>query len=50
MIPTIVAGLFGMNLGGIPLAEHWSGFVVVCALTFLACFLLYRKFKATDWL
>ena len=50
MIPTIVAGLFGMNLSGIPLAEHWSGFLVVCALTFLACYLLYRKFKATDWL
>ncbi len=26
VIPTIVAGLFGMNLSGIPLAEHWSGF------------------------
>ena len=26
VVPTLVAGLFGMNLGGIPLAEHWLGF------------------------
>ena len=28
IVPTIVAGLFGMNLGGIPLAEHSLGFGV----------------------
>ena len=28
IVPTIVAGLFGMNLGGIPLADHWLGFAV----------------------
>jgi magnesium transporter len=50
VIPTIVAGLFGMNLGGIPGADHVLGFTIVCALTLLVCVLLYRRFKQTDWL
>jgi zinc transporter len=28
----IMAGLFGMNVGGVPLAEHGSGFVIVVAI------------------
>ncbi len=50
VIPTIVAGLFGMNLGGIPGHTHVLGFTVVCVATLLVCYLLYRRFKQTDWL
>jgi magnesium transporter len=50
ILPTIVAGFFGMNLGGIPLAEHPFGFAVVCAITILGCVLLYRLFKRSGWL
>jgi magnesium transporter len=50
IVPTIVAGLFGMNLGGIPLADHWTGFAVVSCVTFLICFGLYKQFKKTGWL
>ena len=50
VIPTIIAGLFGMNLGGIPGGTHWAGFIVVVAITAVVCLLLYRKFKSTDWL
>jgi magnesium transporter len=50
VIPTIVAGLFGMNLGGIPGHTHVLGFTVVCVATLLVCYALYRKFKQTDWL
>ena len=50
IVPTIVAGLFGMNLGGIPLADHWTGFAVITALTLLICVALYRRFKRIDWL
>jgi magnesium transporter len=50
VIPTVVAGLFGMNLGGIPGAEHALGFTIVCALTLGLCVFLYRRFKDTDWL
>ena len=28
----IMAGLFGMNVGGIPLAEDRGGFWIICAL------------------
>ncbi len=50
VVPTIVAGLFGMNLGGIPGAEHGLGFAIVTVLTLLVCVTLYKKFKAADWL
>jgi magnesium transporter len=50
VIPTIIAGLFGMNLGGIPGHDHWLGFGAVTALTALVCYILYRKFKEADWL
>jgi magnesium transporter len=50
IVPTIVAGFFGMNLSGIPLAERPIGFAVVCALTLATCFGLYRLFKHTGWL
>ena len=50
VVPTIVAGLFGMNLGGIPGAEHGLGFGIVTVLTLLVCVTLYKKFKKTEWL
>ncbi len=38
----LVAGLFGMNVGGIPLAQHPYGFfLVVCPLAALTAFLAY---------
>jgi zinc transporter len=43
----ITAGLFGMNVGGIPLAEHKSGFWIVVALvtafTAIAAWIAFRK-------
>jgi magnesium transporter len=50
IVPTIVAGFFGMNLGGIPLAEHPLGFALVSAMTLAICFALWRLFKHTGWL
>ncbi len=38
----LVAGLFGMNVGGIPLAEHMHGFLwIVATLLILTAFLAY---------
>ena len=45
VIPTMVAGLFGMNLGGIPGGAHVLGFTIVCALTALVSLLVYRKLR-----
>jgi zinc transporter len=43
----IVAGLLGMNVGGIPLAQHAQGFWIVVALiasfTLMAAWLAFRK-------
>jgi magnesium transporter len=50
VIPTLVSGMFGMNLGGIPGADHVLGFAIVCALTLALCVFLYRKFKGAGWL
>jgi magnesium transporter len=50
VVPTVVAGLFGMNLGGIPGGESPVGFGAVTGLTALVCFVLYRKFKDAEWL
>ena len=50
VVPTVVSGMFGMNLGGIPGSEHGLGFAIVTTLTVLISFGLYRQFKKTDWL
>lgn len=50
VIPTVVAGLFGMNLGGIPGHDNVLGFALVTAFTVAISLWLYRRFKAADWL
>jgi zinc transporter len=43
----MIAGLFGMNVGGVPLAQHSHGFWIVVALvigfTAVAGWLAFRK-------
>jgi zinc transporter len=43
----IIAGLLGMNVGGIPLAQHTHGFWIVVAiivtLTLIAAWIAFRK-------
>jgi zinc transporter len=36
----LVAGLFGMNVGGMPLAEHRHGFLIVVALLLIVTIVL----------
>lgn len=50
VVPTVAAGLFGMNLGGIPGADDAWGFAAVTAATAVICLALYRRFKRADWL
>ncbi len=50
VFPTVIAGLFGMNLDGIPGADSEIGFLVVTVLTLALCYLLYRNFKRSGWL
>jgi len=43
----MIAGLFGMNVGGVPLAQHTQGFWIVVALvgafTAAAGWIAFRK-------
>lgn len=48
-VPTAVAGFFGMNLLGIPLADYPWGFAVVAACTTLASLVLLLILKKLRW-
>ena len=48
-VPTAVAGLFGMNLLGIPLEDHPWGFGVVAGCTVLVSIILLVVLKKLKW-
>ena len=49
-VPTMVAGIYGMNFRHMPELDWAIGYPVVLGLTTLACALLYRNFRRQDWL
>jgi magnesium transporter len=49
-VPTMVAGIYGMNFDEMP-GLHWQlGFPTMLVLTFVACLLLFRVFRRNQWL
>lgn len=49
-VPTMIAGLYGMNFDNIP-ELHWRlGYPVAMGFMSLACLLLYRGFRKSGWL
>ncbi len=49
-VPTMIAGIYGMNFDHMP-ELHWRyGYPLVLALTFLLCFVLHRGFRRNGWL
>jgi magnesium transporter len=49
-VPTMVAGLYGMNFDHMP-ELHWRyGYFAVLAVVATICFALYRRFKSVGWL
>ncbi len=49
-VPTMVAGIYGMNFDHMP-ELHWRyGYFTVLILIALVCFALYRRFKRVGWL
>jgi magnesium transporter len=49
-VPTMIAGIYGMNFDEMP-ELHWRfGYPFVLALILVACLLLYRRFKRVGWL
>jgi magnesium transporter len=50
VVPTMIAGIYGMNFDHMP-ELHWRyGYFAVLAFTALVCFALYRRFKRVGWL
>ena len=49
-VPTMVAGIYGMNFDHMPELDTRYGYFVVLAVVAAACFALYRTFKRSGWL
>jgi magnesium transporter len=49
-VPTMIAGVYGMNFEFMPELKWPLGYPLVMGVTIVACALLYRNFKRTGWL
>lgn len=49
-VPTMVAGIYGMNFKDMPELRWHFGYPVVLIFIAIACFLLYRRFRRIGWL
>ena len=49
-VPTMVAGIYGMNFEHMPELEWTYGYPLVLAVTLAICVLLYRRFRGAGWL
>jgi magnesium transporter len=49
-VPTMVAGIYGMNFENMPELEWRYGYPLVLVILAIACTTLYRMFKRRDWL
>lgn len=49
-IPTMVAGIYGMNFKFMPELEWRLGYPIVLGVTITLCVLLYFRFKRSGWL
>jgi magnesium transporter len=49
-LPTMIAGIYGMNFDHMPELESRYGYYVVLAVMAVACVSLYRAFKSRGWL
>jgi magnesium transporter len=49
-MPTMIAGVYGMNFEHMPELEWTLGYPFALALMVVACYALYRNFKRRGWL
>lgn len=49
-VPTLIAGLYGMNFKNMPEIELTYGYPIVMVVMFTLCGLLYRWFRKVGWL
>jgi magnesium transporter len=50
LVPTAIAGIYGMNFDNMPELHTRYGYFVVLAVIVLACLGLYVQFRRRDWL
>ena len=49
-VPTMVAGIYGMNFNNMPELDWALGYPAVLTLTAIAVAFLFRQFKKSGWL
>lgn len=49
-VPTMIAGIYGMNFDFMPELRWRYGYELVLGLMLVACFAIYRAFKRSEWL
>jgi len=49
-VPTMIAGIYGMNFEHMPELKSTLGYPLVLALMLVLCFALYRYFRRAGWL
>ena len=49
-VPTMVAGIYGMNFDNMPELRWRYGYFTVCGLLVIACGVLWRRFRKSGWL
>jgi magnesium transporter len=49
-VPTMVAGIYGMNFDHMPELKWRFGYPLVLALILVTCVLVYRRFRRAGWL
>jgi magnesium transporter len=49
-VPTMIAGIYGMNFEFIPELSWQYGYPLVLIVTIITCIFLYRRFKQAGWL
>ena len=49
-VPTMVAGIYGMNFKFMPELDWHYGYPVILSVTVIICGLIYSAFKRAGWL
>ena len=49
-VPTVMAGIYGMNFEHMPELDWAFGYPVFLAVMAVACTLMYRGFRKSGWL
>jgi magnesium transporter len=49
-VPTVIAGIYGMNAPNMPVLHAQVGFLIALGVMLLACVFLYLRFKKLRWL